>query len=219
MREDHSAAGRQAENCGEGAGASRPDGVGLRFPSLSAKNAERMRDPSLILEDRINDLARRRRLGSPAYAGSIAARTAAEKPSQVQERSARPQPGTKMGASAGGFVAVSGSALRICFQSLRNVFEAHERLAAIARTPELEEQCATGRRVVDTAVGDPVDAQSAGHGNDVGVVADQDHQPVAGLAERAGNGRAGGALLHGLRDAVEERSRRTTRASAGVRMP
>ena len=46
--------------------------------------------------------------------GSVAWRMAAEKLSQVQNKSAPLQAGTKMGASAGGLASVSGSEFRIC---------------------------------------------------------------------------------------------------------
>ena len=104
---------------------------------------------------------------------------AEEKPSQEQERSWRPHAGTKMGASAGGFEVVSGSALRIVY----------------------------------AAVEHPIDAESAGDGDDVGIVADKDDEAVAWLAECAGYGLAGRALLDGPVDVVEEIGRIHSRDS------
>src|ERR1022692_2402660 len=56
------------------------------------------------------------------------------------------------------------------FQRLRGVLHAHKRLAAVAWTPNLKEQCAARRRIVHTAVDDPVDTHGTGNRNDVGVV-------------------------------------------------
>ena len=89
-------------------------------------------------------------------------------------------------------------------QSLRGVRDAHEELAIGARAPQLEPQLTAGRRVVNAAVENPVDAERAGDGDDVGVVADKDDEAVAHVADSARNGLAGYVLLHGFEDVIEE---------------
>ena len=97
---------------------------------LPGTNLHQSRHASELLERREHRhlqihsrrLRRPQAIGVPAwqsyctltYAGSIAAITAAENPSHVQEPSCPLHPGTKMGAVAGGFASVSVSALRIC---------------------------------------------------------------------------------------------------------
>src|ERR1035441_9021097 len=72
------------------------------------------------------------------------------------------------------------------FQRLRGVLHAHRRLPAVAWAPNLKEQYTSGRRIVHTAVDNPVDTQGTGNCNDVGVVSHDDQQPVLRLLQRSG---------------------------------